>query len=203
MSWARQGQKRRATTIEHQHMKIAQQMFSFSKLLKPILDIYRMQCNMKEVRFQVVDGTADMPEILGDEKRLTQILVNLLSNAVKFTSRGGSVTLKTEVKYRESERVYLQISVADTGIGMTEEFQQRLFKPFEQESVDTFQKFGGSGLGLSIAYNLVKLMNGEISVESVLGKGSCFCVGMPFTCSVAGLPKEEKKGSSLACVGKN
>ena len=176
------------SAIEHQRMKIAQQAFSFHRLLLPVIDIYRLQCKIKQIDFQIFDETERIPQLLGDEKRITQILVNLLSNAVKFTSPAGRVTLKARLKYQDEGRVYVQFSVADTGIGMSDAFLKRLFKPFEQESANTFQKFGGSGLGLSIAHNLVKLMNGEIAVESTLGKGTKFIVDLPFA------PAQEKAG---------
>lgn len=169
------------SAIEHRRLQIAQEPFDFRQMLKPLLALYEQQCVMHHVQFQVTDALGTVPLLLGDEKRLSQVVVNLLSNAVKFTPTGGKITVQFNMMRSDAERIYLQIAVTDTGIGMTEEFQQRLFKPFEQASANTFQKFGGSGLGLSIAHNLVKLMNGEISVESQTGSGTRFRVDLPFT----------------------
>ena len=171
------------SAIEHQRLKIAEQPFDFNQMLVPILAIYREQCKAKKIEFQVVNQLDPVLPLLGDSKRVSQILINFLSNSVKFTATGGKISLCITQKRISEERLYVQMTVADTGIGMTEEFQQRLFKPFEQESANTFQKFGGSGLGLSIARNLVKLMNGEISVRSQVGVGTTFTVDLPFSLS--------------------
>ena len=182
------------SAIEHQRLKIASQPFDFQQMLQPILDIYEEQCRHKDIAFKVVNELAGIPPLLGDSKRITQILVNLLSNAVKFTPPAGMVTLHFRKKSMNKERLYIQFSVADTGIGMAEEFQRRLFRPFEQESANTFQKFGGSGLGLSIAHNLVKLMNGEISVTSTAGEGTLFSVALPLALSSESLPAANRTG---------
>lgn len=182
------------SAIEHQRLKIASQPFDFQQMLQPILDIYEEQCRHKDIAFKVVNELAGIPPLLGDSKRITQILVNLLSNAVKFTPPAGMVTLHFRKKSMNKERLYIQFSVADTGIGMAEEFQRRLFRPFEQESANTFQKFGGSGLGLSIAHNLVKLMNGEISVTSTAGEGTLFSVALPLALSSESLPAADRTG---------
>ena len=172
------------SAIEHQRMKIAELPLDFQQLLEPVLEIYSAQCAEKNISFRVEKSLEDMPAVLGDSKRITQIIVNLLSNAVKFTPEGGAVTLCVLRQQIRANRLYVRISVSDTGIGMSEELQQRLFKPFEQESANTFQKYGGSGLGLSIAHNLVKLMNGEISATSILHKGTTFNVDLPLALSV-------------------
>jgi len=176
------------SAIEHQRLKLASQPFAFRQMLRPVLDIYQEQCEVKKIQFQIEDEMGALPVLLGDSKRITQILVNLLSNAVKFTAAGGKITLNFRKKREDGNRIYLQFSVSDTGVGMTEEFQRRLFRPFEQESANTFQKFGGSGLGLSIAQNIVKLMNGEIAVTSQSGKGTCFVVDLPLLLSGEPLP---------------
>lgn len=171
------------SVIEHQKLKIAEVPFDLNQLLKPIVELYTVQCLDKNLQFSIDNKLTDAPTLLGDEKRITQILLNLLSNALKFTPSGGSITLRVVQQARSDQRIYVRFSVIDTGIGMTDEFQKRLFLPFEQESALTFQKFGGSGLGLSIAHNLVKLMDGEILVTSELNKGSTFTVDLPLLLS--------------------
>ena len=123
---------------------------------------------------------------LSDPLRLGQILMNLLSNAVKFTEQ-GSVTLAAS---REQDR--LVFSVADTGIGMTPEQIDKIFKPFEQADGSTTRRFGGTGLGLTITRRIVELMGGTLSVESTPGQGSRFEVRLPYI--EVDLPAPSRKG---------
>ncbi len=116
--------------------------------------------------------------MIGDGHRLKQVLVNLMSNSIKFTPK-GHVAMFANCKDKV-DRLSVQISVQDTGIGMTEEQQKKLFKPFIQAEATTQRKFGGTGLGLSISKELVKLMGGSITVQSELGQGSQFIVNLEF-----------------------
>jgi len=122
----------------------------------------------------------NLPEILiGDEFRIKQILINLLSNAVKFTAE-GHVALDVTVTEREAYKCVVLFKVTDTGIGMSEEFLNKIFTPFEQEDSFLSRRYEGSGLGLSISYNLAALMGGNMTVKSKLGEGSSFEFGIPF-----------------------
>jgi two-component system sensor histidine kinase/response regulator len=117
---------------------------------------------------------SDVPSVLiGDALRLGQIMVNLANNAVKFTE-SGEIVVHIEVIELRDDDVTLQFSVRDTGIGMNEEQQGRLFKSFSQADTSTTRKYGGTGLGLAISKQLVEMMNGKIWVESEPGKGSNF-----------------------------
>jgi signal transduction histidine kinase len=122
----------------------------------------------------------DIPQTLsGDEFRIRQILINLLSNAVKFTVE-GQVSLSVMVAAQTAEICKVLFTVEDTGIGMSEEFLQKIFMPFEQEDSFLSRRYEGSGLGLSISDNLVGLMGGNMEVESKLGEGSRFAFTIPF-----------------------
>ena len=105
----------------------------------------------------------------GDSLRLNQILLNLLSNALKFTPEGGKISLEIRQLRKKDGKVRLRFTVSDDGVGMSSEFMDRLFLPFEQESAVTGQKYGGTGLGMSITKNLVTLMGGTITVHSQQG----------------------------------
>ena len=114
--------------------------------------------------------------LTADERRLKQILVNLLSNAVKFTPDGGSVTLETKCDVESESLVF---SVRDTGIGIATEDLKRLFSPFTQLDSKLSRLYAGTGLGLTLVLKLVELHGGSVSVESEIGKGSCFTVRIP------------------------
>jgi two-component system sensor histidine kinase/response regulator len=109
----------------------------------------------------------------GDGLRLRQVLLNLLDNATKFTNR-GEIKLDIKQVQADSRQLKLRFTISDSGIGMSEEQVERLFAPFQQADLSTTRKFGGTGLGLAICKRIVELMNGEISVSSIQGKGSEF-----------------------------
>lgn len=117
--------------------------------------------------------------------QLRQILINLLSNAVKYNRPGGNITLRADELYCNGKTVTVQYTVRDTGIGMSEEFQQHIFEPFTQENPGARTKYTGSGLGLSIVRELVERMGGTIQLESLLGEGSLFIVTLSFALDTA------------------
>jgi CheY-like chemotaxis protein len=127
--------------------------------------------------------------LIGDRLRLEQILVNCLSNAIKFTPSGGKITLEVMEAERHVNKVLYRFIVTDTGKGMSEDFIDRLFIPFEQEDTSIARKYGGSGLGMSITKNLVSLMGGNIKVTSNLGKGTVLTIDIVF--EISDLSKEE------------
>ena len=167
------------SSIESGKMKIANAPFDFKQLIYSITNIYVTQCHDKGIEYDTKLLTPTAEWLIGDQLRVNQILINLLGNAVKFTSKGG-VRLSISQTQGSGDHVFLRFEITDTGCGMSEETIKRLFQPFEQGDAATAQKYGGSGLGLSIVKNLVGLMDGAVRVESKLGVGSTFTVDLPF-----------------------
>jgi signal transduction histidine kinase len=123
--------------------------------------------------------------LLGDERRLGQVLLNFLGNAVKFTHQGEVGLSVSQVRADEGDRVWLRFEVWDSGIGLTAEQQARVFDAFEQADASTTRRFGGSGLGLTISRELCQLMGGQIGVASQPGQGSRFWILLPLQRLVA------------------
>ena len=127
-----------------------------------------------------IDISHDIPHLLvGDQLRITQILLNLLGNAVKFTAQ-GKITIKAQLLEHDDTSVLVQITVRDTGIGIAAEAIEQIFIPFTQGDASITRKYGGTGLGLTISRSIAELMGGSISAESTPGVGSCFTVTLPF-----------------------
>ena len=162
--------------------KVVLELTDFS-LKQTISDIVLMQKTVIYNKKLTLDVNIpkDFPSVMaGDQLRLKQILLNLLGNAVKFTVKGG-VTISAQVLERHETIALIQIAVQDTGIGISPENIDNIFKPFTQEETSTTRNFGGTGLGLTICSSLAELMGGSISVESKQGAGSCFKVTIPFS----------------------
>ncbi|WP_320930727.1 response regulator [Hungatella sp.] len=169
--------------IDEGKITIAHEIFNLESIAESITSIFYPQAMEKGIDFSMplIDITDTV--LIGDSLRLNQILINLLSNALKFTPAGGAIRVEIQQLQKKNEQVRLRFTVSDTGIGMSAEFLDRLYLPFEQESATTSRRFGGTGLGMSICKNLVTLMGGTISVKSELKKGSTFVVELDFDTS--------------------
>lgn len=155
-------------------MDLEEVAFDLTNLLEERIAVARQLTRAKAVRVEL-DTDAALPGLIvrGDPTRLRQILDNLLSNAVKFTE-SGSIRLEVRAVPVGEARIALSFAVSDTGIGMNPEQQRRLFVPFTQAEAGTTRKYGGTGLGLCIARELVDLMGGTMTVQSRLGEGTRF-----------------------------
>lgn len=162
--------------IEDGKIKIAHAPFDFRMLISNITTLFYQQARQKNIQFTVQMQGVTEETLIGDELRVNQVFLNLLSNAIKFTPAGGKVTMTIIQTGQHDEHIRLRCVVEDTGIGMNEDMQKRIFLPFEQANAETARKHGGSGLGMSIAKNLVELMGGNIAVESQEGVGTRFIV---------------------------
>lgn len=151
--------------------------FSFSKLISELTSVIQYMIQDKELSFSV--SCADITEDYyhGDVVRLKQILMNILSNAIKYSRNNGSIDLSIQrVPDASVNYVHFRFVISDNGIGMKEEFIERLFNPFEREESALTGKTHGTGLGMAITKNLVELMGGTIDVESRQGEGTRFYV---------------------------
>lgn len=158
--------------IEAGRLELQRDEIRLPALLDQLAGMFRLQAQNKRLEFNYSRST-HLPEYISiDVKRLRQILMNLLSNAIKYTST-GSVSFNISYSHQ-----VVKFVIQDSGVGIGEEDQQRIFDPFERVRTKSTQQVSGSGLGLAITYLLADLMGGEVSVESTLGKGSTFTLKM-------------------------
>lgn len=175
--------------------------FSLGESVETVMRSLAVAAHKKGIEFLFAVSPAIPDSLLGDPLRLRQILLNLLSNAIKFTER-GEVVLRVETVESSDGDCRLRFAVGDTGIGISEEAQKRLFKNFSQVDVSTSRKYGGTGLGLAISKALAEGMGGTISLRSTPGRGSTFTVELPFAISAAQSPVQPKvlSGKKLLVV---
>ncbi len=161
--------------LEAEQLELAPQMSRLSALFDEISSIFRIGAKRKNLGFSL-ECPDRLPSFYLDMPRLRQVLFNIVGNAIKFTDR-GSVSVKVVFTPRNHRTGRLRIDVADTGVGIAEEFKARVFDPFVQQTDGRGMRFqDGSGLGLSIAKRLIERMNGSLSFVSAAGEGSCFTI---------------------------
>lgn len=167
--------------IEADRLTIDIHDFDIVKSIEQVIGVIENEANRKGLILNV--DLDHIPKVVrGDGVRFNQILLNLMSNSIKFTEK-GSISLTSRIVKQENSHYRLRFEVVDTGIGMSQEQQAKLFTDFVQADVSTTRKFGGTGLGLSISRRLVNMMDGEIGVVSEFSKGSTFWVELPFELS--------------------
>lgn len=199
--------------IESGKMELEKEVFDLRELATRLDTMFRKAAEAKGIHWKVEMQDCRTHYVIGDEMRISQVIINFISNANKFTPSGGMVT----VTFREMEVIegvmHLMIRVRDTGKGIKEDFIDKVFHPFEQEDASTAHNYGGSGLGMAIADNIVKLMGGKILVESEEGKGTEFAVYItlpvaeemeiaeqPVTDGIAGQSTEEKEAQRTEAI---
>jgi CheY-like chemotaxis protein/anti-sigma regulatory factor (Ser/Thr protein kinase) len=160
--------------IEANKFELSPVSFNFEKMLNKVINIITFRVEERRQNLFVTIDKNIPSGLVGDDQRLAQVITNLLSNAAKFTPEEGTIRLNACLLPENGDLCHLQISVEDTGIGITNEDKARLFCSFEQAEAGTARKYGGTGLGLSISRNIVELMGGKIWVASEPGQGSTF-----------------------------
>lgn len=170
--------------IEHGTVSVESIEFSLQELFLMLVSAWRVAADEKQIYFKTFIQPDIPQKLIGDSKKLHNILVNLISNAVKFTHQGG-VTLTAEIIPSTDSLCWIHFDVIDTGIGIANEHLSRIFEKYEQADVSIYSQYGGSGLGTSIAHQLTQLMGGSIGVVSQEQQGSRFWIRLPFA-----LPEE-------------
>ena len=162
--------------IESGKMKLEEATFDLVAMADKLDAMFRSTAEDKGIHWEVKLQDLNTRYVTGDEMRLSQVIINLISNANKFTPAGGTVRVTFRQMDRLGDELHLMIQVRDTGKGIREDFISKIFRPFEQEDASTAHNYGGSGLGMAIADSIVRMMNGQILVESEEGKGTEFSV---------------------------
>ena len=182
--------------IEAGKIEIEHISFNLDKLLGEMINIVSFKIEEQGIDFSL-EKDPDMPEAyIGDPTRIGQILLNIVNNAVKFTQQ-GMVSLSLHLVNKEQNLCTLQFVIKDTGIGMSEDQLNQIFKPFDQGESSINRRFGGTGLGLSIAKNLLDLMGGDIKVNSTPGQGSEFTIQLTLEAEPTQPEEENSKIKSV------
>lgn len=184
--------------MEHGQVQLESRPFDLRKCVDDCLAAFRIQAGREGKALR--ENFAAGPEtVVGDERRIQQILNNLLSNAFKFTPAGGEITLSVR-QTEPGEYGRYEFAVADTGIGMSPEFLRRIFEPYAREMRFGDRAASGTGLGMSITRSLAALMGGEIQVESEPGKGSRFTVVLPLPSAEPGQAEPAAEAAARAAA---
>jgi len=180
--------------IEADKFELSEVEFNFEQMLQRVVNVISFRVDERQQKLTVFIDKAIPKILIGDDQRLAQVITNLLGNAVKFTPEKGFIRIGTYFLGEKNGVCKIQISVTDTGIGISPEQQARLFKSFQQAEGSTSRKFGGTGLGLAISRSIVEMMDGKIWIESEIGAGSkfAFTVQMKFRADI--LKKDENWG---------
>ena len=162
--------------IESGEMRLSMERFSLREALELVDTLAQSRCDEKHIAYRSTVVSGIKADCVGDSLRLRQVLVNVIGNAIKFTPEGGSVSLETEQVLEQDATCRLRFTVSDTGVGMDGNYIPRVFDAFSQEDSSATNRYGGSGLGLSITKKLIDMMGGVIAVTSEKGKGSTFVI---------------------------
>ncbi len=177
--------------IESGKIRLEEKACSLPEILHGICNIVQADVHAKQLELHVDTMDIRNEDIFCDKLRLNQVLLNLLGNAVKYTGAGGAINMRITEKAGAPEGfAHYEFTIRDNGVGMSEEFVEHIFEPFERESNSTISGIQGTGLGMAITKNIVDMMNGTIEVKSELGVGSTFTV--TFTFQIREHEKEEQ-----------
>lgn len=169
------------TRFEHSPMHFERVAFSPSKLVEELREMFLVSAEQKGLELTCHHQLGlEQLTMKSDPIRIRQVLTNLVGNAIKFTDK-GTISIETTWFYRNKNSLELVFKVRDTGIGIAKEHQANIFNPFNQADISITRRYGGTGLGLTIARNLALQMNGDLTLQSAVNQGSCFTFSIPVT----------------------
>jgi PAS domain S-box-containing protein len=183
--------------IEAGRMDLKPSTFNLPGLLGDLAAMFRLRARTKALRFEMLVDGEDVHYVVADEGKIRQVLINLLGNAIKFTDR-GQITVHVTLEKRDADRLWLSMGVEDTGSGISDADQKKLFEPFSQVKDDLNTK-EGTGLGLAITRKYARLMGGDVTVTSSYGKGSLFLFEIPIERGDAGPAR--RRSASRRVIG--
>lgn len=190
--------------IESGKIEIKPVPVSITEVIDTVVAVAHGFMENRNIELVINRNCPSNPYVMADALRIRDVLINILSNAVKFTKDGGKITFTTFTKPGKDERHFFGCyRIADTGVGMSEEFQRKLFDEFTQESTDARTSYKGTGLGMAITKRYVELMGGTITVESKQGVGSTFTVELPlvWTEAVPASPSAKQQPKAVSLKG--
>ncbi len=188
--------------LESGEIVLEEQPFDFHEVLNEVLVVIEKLSSEQGIELVQEEFKVEHWKLIGSSRHVKRLLMNIMSNAVKYNRPYGRITIKCrELPSKQEDIALLEVSCADTGIGMSEEYQKKLFEPFTQENKSIQTQYGGTGLGMSIAKGLVDKMNGTLTFESEEGKGTTFVITLPFRISEEEeLEDEETRDSAPASI---
>ena len=162
--------------IDAYKLELSDSEFDFGKMITKVVDVTGIRAQEKHIQISVNISPGIPPMVICDELRLAQVIINLMTNAIKFTPDNGRVQLNAEKLEEKGNEVTIKIEVADSGIGISPEQQEKIFSAYNQADRTIAKQSGGAGMGLAISKRNIELMQGNISIESELGKGAKFII---------------------------
>lgn len=166
--------------IESGRLTLAEDEFNIGELLQDLVVMMQPEIKGKDHCLEVYVVGMEHENVIGDSQRVKQVLMNIFSNAIKYTPEHGKIQIEVREKsFREKDRSCYEFVFTDNGRGMNPEFLKKIFEPFERADDQDISNIQGTGLGMAISYNIIRMMGGDIRVESEYGKGSRFTVDMP------------------------
>jgi two-component system, NarL family, sensor histidine kinase BarA len=185
--------------IESGKFEISKTKFNLPSLLEQVVQLYSINTKQKNIRFFYTLDDKIPNLVISDETKLKQVLSNILSNAIKFTPEGGKVSLSVKLLEEKDNSSKIEFSVKDEGIGISQEYQKKIFEPFSQADGSISRKFGGTGLGLAISMNILKMLGSKIKIKSKENEGSRFFFDLDFKIPKKNIQEKELKYNFALC----
>ena len=186
--------------LESGEIVLEHRPFNMVTLLTGLCDVLEKQAAERGITIRCEDIALPHPNLIGSPLHVKRLVMNIISNAIKYNKDNGSITLTLHELRSEGDKAWIRFTCADTGIGMSEEFQKHLYEPFTQEHSDARTSYNGTGLGMAITKSLVEKMGGTIECRSKLGEGTTYCITIPFAIDSSAAPRVEETSALPAAT---